>query len=33
MPIEDWFRLEMKNSKRESIVWKALVRDFPLVEN
>lgn len=30
---EDWFRLETKDSKNSSIVWKSLVYAFPLVWN
>ena len=31
--IEDWFRLERKNTHGASIVWKGMGKEIPLVGN
>ena len=33
LSIEDWFRLERKNTHGDSIVWKGMEKLFPLVGN
>ena len=33
LSIEDWFRLERKNTHGASIVWKEMEKAFPLVGN
>ena len=33
LSIEDWFRLERKNTHGASIVWKGMEKAFPLVGN